>query len=218
MPAAFRASPEFDGATLALAAGAGRGNAARPRRRARLLAIGLSATDYVGHTYGTEGEEMCLQLLELDRELGDFFAVLDSRGIDYAVALTADHGGSDIPERLRLAGRGRCGAGRPGADRTATMGKALVAASSASPGPVLLGDGSAGDIYLDRSLHAGATATRAARGAVAAYRAHPQVEAVFTATRSRALRCRPATRQLDADPARPRLVRSASARATSSSC
>ena len=31
-------------------------------------------------------------------------ALLDSRGIDYAVALTADHGGKDIPERERLAG------------------------------------------------------------------------------------------------------------------
>ena len=40
-----------------------------------LLAISLSATDYVGHSYGTEGEEMCLQLLALDRELGDFFAL-----------------------------------------------------------------------------------------------------------------------------------------------
>ena len=69
-----------------------------------LLAISLSATDYVGHTYGTEGEEMCLQLLELDREIGDFLKLLDSRGIDYAVALTADHGGKDIPERERLAG------------------------------------------------------------------------------------------------------------------
>ena len=78
--AAFRASPEFDGDTLALAAGLvdemklGRGAAPD------LLAISLSATDYVGHAYGTEGEEMCLQLLELDRELGDFLTVLDSRG------------------------------------------------------------------------------------------------------------------------------------------
>ena len=47
---------------------------------------------------------MCLQLMELDREIGDFLGVLDSRGIDYEVALTADHGGKDIPERERLAG------------------------------------------------------------------------------------------------------------------
>ncbi len=80
-----------------------------------LLAISLSATDYVGHTYGTEGEEMCLQLLELDRELGDFLKLLDSRGIDYAVALTADHGGKDIPERERLAGVAGRGPGRSGA-------------------------------------------------------------------------------------------------------
>ena len=51
---AFRASPELDGDTLALAAGLvdemklGRG--ASPD----LLAISLSATDYVGHAYGTE--------------------------------------------------------------------------------------------------------------------------------------------------------------------
>ena len=96
---ALRASPEIDGDTLALAAGLvdemqlGRGAAPD------VLSISLSATDYVGHTYGTEGEEMCLQLTELDREIGDFISVLDSRGIDFAVALTADHGGKDIPER-----------------------------------------------------------------------------------------------------------------------
>jgi predicted AlkP superfamily pyrophosphatase or phosphodiesterase len=75
-----------------------------------VLAISLSATDYVGHSYGTEGQEMCLQLLALDRELGDFFAFLDRRGIDYSVVLTADHGGLDVPERQR-------GAGHPDAAR-----------------------------------------------------------------------------------------------------
>ena len=43
------------------------------------ISIGLSATDYVGHTYGTGGQEMCLQLLSLDRDLGDFFAVARPR-------------------------------------------------------------------------------------------------------------------------------------------
>ena len=47
---------------------------------------------------------MCLQLLSLDRDLGDFFQLLDAQGIDYAVVLTADHGGLDIPERLRAKG------------------------------------------------------------------------------------------------------------------
>ena len=44
---------------------------------------------------------MCLQLLSLDQTLGKLFAVLDKTGIDYAVALTADHGGHDMPERNR---------------------------------------------------------------------------------------------------------------------
>jgi hypothetical protein len=175
--AAFRASPEFDGATLALAAGLidemklGRGPAPD------VLAISLSATDYVGHTYGTEGEEMCLQLLELDREIGDFLSLLDSRGIDYAVALTADHGGKDVPERERLAGV----KGAVRADpvlRASAVGPKLVAQLGLT-GPGLLGDLS-GDMYIDRSLSA-ADRKRLLTAAVAAYRANRQVEAVFTA-------------------------------------
>ena len=175
---ALRASPELDGGTLALAAGLveemqlGRG------LQPDVLAVSLSATDYVGHTYGTEGEEMCLQLLELDREIGDFLALLDSRGIDYAVALTADHGGKDIPERERLAGV-------PGAARidpalsSTLMGPKLAARLSVA-GPGLLGDSKSGDMYVDDRLSA-ADQKRVLDAAVAAYRAHPQVEAVFTA-------------------------------------
>jgi hypothetical protein len=175
--AAFRASPEFDGDTLALAAGLvdemklGRGAAPD------MLAISLSATDYVGHTYGTEGEEMCLQMTELDREIGDFLALLDARGIDYAVALTADHGGKDIPERERLAGvptAVRADAGL----RASAIGARLVAQLGLT-GPGLFGD-IGGDVYLDRSL-APAARKRLLAAAVAAYRANPEVEAVFTA-------------------------------------
>jgi len=175
---AFRASPEIDGSTLALAAGLvdemklGRGPAPD------LLSISLSATDYVGHAYGTEGEEMCLQLLELDREVGDFLALLDSRGIDYAVALAADHGGKDVPERERLAGVGDAVRVDP-ALSPGTMGKKLVAKLGLQ-GPGLLGDSPFGDIEVDRRLSA-ADQKRLLDAAVAAYRAHPEVEAVFTA-------------------------------------
>jgi len=175
----FRASPEFDGDTLALAAALvdeiklGRGT------DPDLLAISLSATDYVGHTYGTEGEEMCLQLTELDREIGDFLKVLDSRGIAYSVALTADHGGKDVPERERLAGV--VNAQRVDPDlNAAAMGKKLVAELKLPGGPGLLGDSSFGDVYLDRRLRASERG-QLLRAAVAAYKSHPQVEAVFTA-------------------------------------
>ena len=175
---AFRASPEIDGDTLALAAGLvdelklGRGS------DPDLLAVSLSATDYVGHTYGTEGEEMCLQLTELDREIGDFLKVLDSRGINYAVALTADHGGKDVPERERTAGVPN--AARVRADLSpATMGKALVAKLGLT-GPGLLGSSPQGDIYLDAHLKP-RDRIRLLNAAVAAYKADPQVAAVFTA-------------------------------------
>lgn len=175
--AGFRASPELDGDTLAIAAGLvdemhlGRG--ADPD----VLAISLSATDYVGHSYGTEGQEMCLQMLALDRELGDFFAFLDGRGIDYSVVLTADHGGLDAPERQR-------GAGHPDAARidaalnAGKIGLELVKQYNL-PGFGLYGE-SFGDIYVDRSLTP-PQQKLVIDGVVAAYRAHPQVEAVFTA-------------------------------------
>ena len=179
---AFRASPEFDGATLALAAALieemqlGRGPSTD------IISVGLSATDFVGHSYGTEGAEMCLQLFSLDRDLGDFFRLLDSKGIDYLVMLTADHGGQDIPERKRLAGV--AGAARvPASLYAAEMGKA-IAAQLGLKGPVLYGD-AFGDIYVDSAL-AKADRARALAAAVAAYRAHPMVEAVFTHEQLRA--------------------------------
>jgi predicted AlkP superfamily pyrophosphatase or phosphodiesterase len=177
--AAFRASPEFDGDTLALAAALVDEMQLGKRVDPDVLAISLSATDYVGHAFGTEGEEMCLQLTELDREIGDFLAVLDRRGIDYAVVLTADHGGKDIPERERLAGVSNAARVDAGLSASA-MGKMLVARLGLS-GPGLLGDSSFGDIYIDRRLSS-ADRARLLKAAVAAYRAAPQVEAVFTAS------------------------------------
>ena len=173
---AFRASPQIDGSTLALAAGLvqemklGRGSATD------LLSISLSATDYVGHTYGPGGQEMCLQLLELDRELGDFFAFLDQSGVDYALALSADHGGLDIPERLRLHGVTDAARVDP-ALGAAAIGKSIAQKLGLS-GPVLIGEFS-GDVYLDKALSPSNRA-RALREALSIYRAHPQVAAAYS--------------------------------------
>ena len=65
-----------------------------------LLAVSFSATDYVGHRYGSQGPEMCEQLYRLDATIGVLLGDLDALGVPYVVALTADHGGSDITERL----------------------------------------------------------------------------------------------------------------------
>ena len=173
----FRASPEFDGAVLAITAGLIQELKLGSDAATDIISVSLSATDYVGHGYGTGGAEMCLQMLSLDRDLGSFFRVLDAEGIDYAVVLTADHGGMDIPERLRTKGI-------PNASRadaalgTANVGK-LLAEKLKLSGPVLLGD-LANDVWIDRSLSP-KDRTRVEREAVALFESHPQVEAVFTA-------------------------------------
>ena len=173
----YRASPELDRASLLLASRLvgemrlGRGPAPD------VLAVGLSATDYVGHTYGTEGEEMCLQLHALDDMLGEFLAALDRAKLDYAVVLTADHGGNDIPERERL--HGLPGAARVDAGLSASAMGQTLGARLGLKGPVLIGDSSFGDMYIDAGL-APADRQRALAAALAAYRAHPQVAAAFS--------------------------------------
>jgi predicted AlkP superfamily pyrophosphatase or phosphodiesterase len=173
----FRATPAFDGATLALAAALTQELKLGKGPGTDILSVSASATDYVGHKYGTGGEEMCLQLLSLDRDLGDFLRFLDSSGVDYAVVLTADHGGEDVPERLREQGVSQ--AVRVDAALGAANMGTLIAKRLGLGGSVLLGDSAFGDMYVDGKLPAGQR-QRVLKAAVEAYRAHPQVEAVFT--------------------------------------
>jgi predicted AlkP superfamily pyrophosphatase or phosphodiesterase len=65
-----------------------------------MLGVSLSATDRVGHMYGTQGPEMCEQMLRLDAALGEFLDRLAQVPGGALVVLTADHGGSDFVERL----------------------------------------------------------------------------------------------------------------------
>lgn len=172
----FQRSPELDGATLALAAGLvqqlelGRAPGGAPD----LLAIGLSATDYVGHAYGSGGGEMCLQMESLDRDLGEFLGFLDGLRVPYAVALTADHGAHDVPERSGP----HTERADPGLTAEA-IGKQVGAALGLA-GPVLRGEGGFGDVYVDLGVPAARRAAVIA-DAAARFRAHRQVEAVFLA-------------------------------------
>lgn len=174
----FRISPEQDAMTLAFAAAAIENMALGKQTQTDIISIGLSATDYIGHSYGTEGTESCIQIDRLDRELGAFFDRLDKDGIDYVVVLTADHGGHDLPERHRLNAM-------PMESRVdmALTPKALsdaVAGKAGLPGKkVIWGDGPAGDLYFDKGLTA-AQRARVEAEALALLRAHPQVETVFT--------------------------------------
>jgi arylsulfatase A-like enzyme len=119
---------------------------------------------------------MCLQLLSLDWDIGDFLKFLDGTGVDYAVALTADHGGQDLPERLRL--HGVAAAQRVDSALAASAVGKAIGLKLGLTGPVLFGDVS-GDMYIDAGLPA-ADRARVLAEAVQTYRAHPQVAAVFT--------------------------------------
>ena len=69
-----------------------------------MLGVSLSATDRIGHSYGTQGPEMCEQMLRLDAALGVFLDRLSTIPGGAIVVLTADHGGSDFPERSAVEG------------------------------------------------------------------------------------------------------------------
>jgi predicted AlkP superfamily pyrophosphatase or phosphodiesterase len=174
---AFRASPDFDREILAIAEGMRDEMRLGEGPATDLLIIGLSATDYVGHGFGTRGSEMCIQMLALDHILGEFFQDLDREGVDYVVMLTADHGGLDLPERATQMAGGAAARVDPALNAT-TMGQTLGRRLGLR-GPVLLGDGPFGDMWIDRALPARVRA-RVLAEAVRAYRAHPQVQAVLT--------------------------------------
>ena len=174
----FRISPEQDAMTLAFAAAAIESMALGKQAQTDIISIGLSATDYIGHAYGTEGTESCIQVDRLDRELGAFFDRLDKDGIDYAVVLTADHGGHDLPERHRMNAMPM--EQRVDSALTPKALSATVAEKTGITGRTLIwGDGPAGDLYFDKGLTA-AQRTKVETATLALLRAHPQVQTVFT--------------------------------------
>jgi alkaline phosphatase len=179
---AFRTSLAFDRATTDVAIGLIHELHLGAAEAPDVISIGLSATDYVGHSFGTEGAEMCAQLLGVDENVGRILAALDANHEPYVVVLTADHGGHDIPERIKIHGV-------PDAARVeaallpAQMGKRLAAEFNL-PEPVLLGVAPFGDIYLARSVPE-SVRVRVLEAAMAHYLAQPQVAAVFTAAELR---------------------------------
>lgn len=179
-PDSLRISPRMDAATVDLADRLVDEMNLGKRNAIDLLSVSLSATDYIGHATGTEGVEMCIQMAELDKSLGRLLAHLDARGIDYAVVLTADHGGLDTPERLDQQALPRA----VRADKAlmpTELAKAITARTGISAqGPLLYADGPLGDFYVSRSLDP-AQRAKVIAALVAIAKAHPQVAAVYSA-------------------------------------
>jgi predicted AlkP superfamily pyrophosphatase or phosphodiesterase len=94
------ASPFTDQATLDLATRLRETYGLGDGPQVDLLTISLSATDFIGHRFGTRGPEMCDQIARLDDRLGAFLKSLDKVKGGVLVVLAADHGGADFAERL----------------------------------------------------------------------------------------------------------------------
>ncbi len=101
-----RTSPFWDRLILDFALEAARAEKLGQRGVADLLCIGLSATDYIGHSYGPNSHEMRDNIVRLDRAMGEFLSALEKLvgRQNILLALTADHGVMPLPEYLTRVG------------------------------------------------------------------------------------------------------------------
>jgi predicted AlkP superfamily pyrophosphatase or phosphodiesterase len=172
---AFRASPASDAAVLAIAAGLIQDMSLGKGPQTDIISIGLSATDYIGHGYGTQGTEMCIQQAQLDQALGSFLDVLDQTGVDYELVLTADHGAHDAVERQVQRAMPMEAHVSPEAQSKA-VGAIVQQRLGLKANPLLSAEG---DIYIDQDLPA-ATKAKVLAATQAIYAAMPQVAAALT--------------------------------------
>ncbi len=102
----LRRTPFVDEMTLSVSLEAMKAHQLGEDNSTDILAIGFSATDIVGHTYGAESQEIMDQLLRLDLILKDLFQEVEARvGLDHTlVVLTADHGVLPLVETLQAKG------------------------------------------------------------------------------------------------------------------
>lgn len=143
-----------------------------------VLAVGLSATDYVGHAFGTSGAEMCTQMVALDATIGRILAELDATGVPYAVALTADHGGHDLPERNKARAFPTAERLEPGLKPEEIAAPLLKKFALKLKEPLLYSD--FGDWYVSRQI-SGKLRVKVIAAAKERLLAHRQIETVLTA-------------------------------------
>lgn len=182
----FRTSPRVDAAVADLAIALADSMKLGRGKATDVLSVSFSATDYVGHTFGTEGAEMCIQLAELDKTIGRLLDALDAKGIDYVVALSADHGGFDLPERLVQQGLRDATRVGAGLSEEALIAAVKARTGVAVPGRLLYTDGPFGDFYIARELGE-ADRARVAAALVEMVRGSGQVAEVFTSAQLAAL-------------------------------
>jgi predicted AlkP superfamily pyrophosphatase or phosphodiesterase len=99
----FRRTPFADEVTLSVALEAMKTHQLGQDDAPDVFAVGFSATDIVGHTYGADSQEIMDQLLRLDLVLDRLLKEIDGTvGLaNTLVVLTSDHGSLPLVENLR---------------------------------------------------------------------------------------------------------------------
>jgi predicted AlkP superfamily pyrophosphatase or phosphodiesterase len=176
----LRRTPFADELVLAAALAAIEAHALGADDHTDLLAVGFSATDSIGHTYGADSQELMDQLLRLDRTLQQLFEELDRRvGRDRVlVVLSADHGVQPLVEVLLARGET---AVRTGPD---ALQKPVMAALSkrfpAATGLVAAWDGPNVYFDLDALARQGVRRAEAEQAAIEGLMASGLVDRVYT--------------------------------------
>jgi predicted AlkP superfamily pyrophosphatase or phosphodiesterase len=97
---AIRATPYIDELVVAFALHGVRSLNLGAGPQTDLLAVSLSATDVIGHTFGPDSREIHDQVLRVDHAIGrlldSLYAIRDSSSV--TVVLSADHGVGTLPE------------------------------------------------------------------------------------------------------------------------
>lgn len=148
-----------------------------------MLGVSLSASDRIGHMYGTQGPEMCEQMHRLDAALGAFLDKLAQVPGGALVVLTADHGGSDFVERLHENGYPQ--AHRADTDAIKGVNAALKARFNLDADPLQSGGSGWMVADADHKSLPDPLRTQVAEAAVEMLRALPDV--AFAETRDRLL-------------------------------
>jgi predicted AlkP superfamily pyrophosphatase or phosphodiesterase len=171
----LRASPLFDAVTLQFAEELIAREKLGQGPATDVLAVSLSANDYIGHRYGNGGAEMCVQQASLDASLATFMDDLKALGVPVVVELTGDHGATDAAEREHE--HDDKGNRIDGAAFVSKLNKAVMAATGLTYEPIVGDD--------PQQLYINVGPDEALRGkvrdaAVAWLKQQPQAYAVFT--------------------------------------
>lgn len=102
----LRRFPDADAWTLEIALEAMKNHDLGTDQTVDILAVGFSASDIIGHTYGPDSHEILDLYMRLDLMLQKLFEVVDERtGLDHTiVVLTSDHGVMPLVENMKKRG------------------------------------------------------------------------------------------------------------------